>query len=323
MSIKLVKEFVKDDLEMRKAYAQTLVELAETNQNIVILEADLMSAIGTTIFAEKYPDRAIDCGIQEANMIGVAAGMSAAGKIPFAHTFAPFATRRACDQVFMSAAYAQLNVKIVGSDPGITAQLNGGTHMPFEDMAIMRAIPTVTLIEPTDSFMAKEMIRQVADLYGVHYIRIARKFSIAVYDEGTTFEIGKAAKLLDGDDVTLISSGYCVSESLKAAQALKEQGINASVLNMFTWKPIDQEAIIEHAKKTGAIVTAENHNVINGLGAAVADVVVKNQPVPMEMIGVQDEFGEVGKIDYLSERYKLNAKYIVEAAKKVLARKNV
>lgn len=254
-------------------------------------------------------------------MIGVACGLAVQGKIPVAHTFAPFCTRRACDQIFISGAYNRANVKVIGSDPGITAAYNGGTHMPFEDMGIMRGIPTMTVIEPTDIVMLQNLMPQIADTYGIMYMRLVRKSVAKVYEEGSTFEIGKAAYLREGKDVTIIASGYCVSEALAAAQRLSENGIDAGVIDMFTWKPIDVEAILR-AAKTGAIVTAENHNIINGLGSAVAEVLVKNQPVPMEMVGVQDEFGEVGPVDYLRERFGLTAENIVEAVNRVLARKN-
>ena len=321
MDIKISKELANEKQAMRDAFCEVMMELAEKDRNIVLLDADLMGAMGTKPFAKKFPEQTVDCGIQEANMIGVACGLAAAGKIPFAHTFGPFATRRACDQVFMSGAYAKNNVKIIGSDPGITAQLNGGTHMPFEDMGIMRGIPEMTVLEPTDINMLKWIIREIAYRYGMFYVRLVRKECVKVYDDGTTFEWGKAVTLRDGKDVTIISSGYCVSESLKAADMLEKDGISARVVNMYCWKPVDEEIIKKAAAETGAIVTAENHNVINGLGSAVAEVLVKNKPVPMEMIGSQDEFGEVGKLPYLSERFKMNAPYIVEAAKKVLERK--
>ena len=320
MSIVLAKELVNENRDMRKGFCEVMMELAEKDRNIIALDADLMGAMGMTPFKKAFPEQTVDCGIQEANMIGVACGLAAVGKIPFAHTFGPFATRRAADQVFMSGVYAHSNVKIIGSDPGITAQLNGGTHMPFEDMGIMRGMPTMTVIEPTDINMLKWVIREIAYKEGMYYVRLVRKECIKVYEDETTFEWGKAITLKEGTDVAIIASGYCVAESLKAAEALAEEGISAKVINMYCWKPIDEEAILE-AAKCGAIVTAENHNVINGLGSAVAEVLVKNRPVPMEMIGAQDEFGEVGKLAYLSERFKMNAPYIVEAARKAMARK--
>lgn len=321
MSIVLSKNNDPEKVAMRDAYCQTLMELAEKDDRIVALDADLMAAMGMKPFALKFPERTVNCGVQEANMYGVAAGLSATGRVPYAHTFAPFATRRACDQIFMSCAYAKLNVKVIGSDPGITASLNGGTHMPFEDLGIMRGIPEMTVIEPTDTAMIKDIVRQVSKTYGMHYIRLVRKFSTKVYEDGSTFEIGKAVKVREGKDVTIIAAGFCVTESIKAAKILEEKGISTRVLNMFTIKPIDREAIIQSAQETGAIVTAENHNIHNGLGSAVAEVLVENNPVPMERIGVKDMFGEVGPIDYLAERFELTAPYIAKKAQKVLERK--
>lgn len=322
MSIVVCKEFVNESKDMRKGYCEGMMHLAEKDSRVVVLDADLMTAMGMMPFAKKYPEKTVDCGIQEANMVGVACGMSAAGYIPFAHTFAPFITRRACDQVFMSGAYAKQNVKLVGSDPGITAQLNGGTHMPFEDMGIMRGIPTMTVVEPTDITMLKDLLPKIANQYGMVYMRLVRKSVKKVYEEGSTFEIGKAVKLKDGKDVTIISSGFCVSEAVEAANQLETEGISARVLDMFTWKPLDEQAILDAVRDTGAIVTAENHNVINGLGSAVSDFIVKNALAPMEMVGVQDEFGEVGKLDYLAERFGLKSRNIIEAVHKVLTRKD-
>ena len=220
----LAKENGTDVSDMRTAYCDTLLELAEKDERIVALDADLMGAMGMKPFAKRFPARTVDCGIQEANMIGVACGLAVWGKIPFAHTFGPFCTRRACDQIFMSGAYNKANVKVVGSDPGITAAYNGGTHMPFEDMGIMRGIPTMTVVEPTDIVMLKDLLPQIADTYGMFYMRLVRKEVRKVYDEGSHFTIGKAAHLRDGSDVTIIASGYCVAEALDAARALRGQG---------------------------------------------------------------------------------------------------
>lgn len=317
----LAKEIVVDKTAMRSAYCNTLMELAEKDCRIVALDADLMSAMGMKPFAQKYPERTVNCGIQEANMIGVACGLAVQGKIPFAHTFAPFCTRRACDQIFISGAYNKANVKVIGSDPGITAAYNGGTHMPFEDMGIMRGIPTMTVIEPTDIVMLKQLLPQMAETYGMFYMRLVRKDVRKVYEEGSEFKIGHAVTLREGTDVTIIASGYCVAEAIWASDRLKEIGISARVLDMFTWKPLDQEAVLKAASETGAIVTAENHNVVNGLGSAVSDLLVKNHPVPMEMVGVLDEFGEVGPINYLRERFGMTDENIIKAVRKVLERK--
>ena len=312
---------IKEDVTMRDVYCQTLIELAKKNDQIVVLDADLMSSMGMIPFLEEFPKRTFNCGVQEANMIGVAAGLSATGKIPYAHTFGPFATRRCYDQVFLSGAYAKSNIRITGSDPGITAAYNGGTHMPFEDLGIMRNIPEMTIIVPTDSIMLKNIIKQVAEFFGMFYIRLLRKNAIKIYEKGSTFEIGKAIKLKEGRDVTIIANGIMVAEALKAAYILEEKGISAKVLDIFTLKPIDKEEIIKCAKETGAIVTAENHNVINGLGSAVAEVLVENIPIPMERIGVKDLFGEVGPVDYLKERFELTASDIVKKVEKILKRR--
>lgn len=321
MSTNIAVKRIIEEQEMRKVYCQTLIDLAAQDNRIVVLDADLMSSMGMVPFAKVYPERTFDVGIQEANMIGVAAGLSATGKIPFAHSFAPFASRRSFDQIFLSCAYARLNVRIVGSDPGITAAFNGGTHMPFEDMGILRTVPNITLLEPTDSIMLKNLVEQTAKLYGVFYIRLLRKNAIKVYEEGSTFEIGKAVQLREGSDATVIASGIMVDEALKAAEMLDPEGISVRVLNVFTLKPIDHEAVLSAARETGAIVTAENHNIINGLGSAVAEVLVENEPVPMERVGVNDRFGEVGPVDYLKETFNLTSAEIVRKVKKVITRK--
>jgi transketolase len=323
MNIKLAKNNVKEEKMMKDIYCETLMELAKNDKRIVALDADLMNSMGMPPFKKAYPERTFNCGIQEADMIGIAAGLSATGKVPFAHTFGVFASRRCYDQTFISAAYARLNVRIIGSDPGVTAQYNGGTHMPFEDMGILRNIPTMTIIEPTDGVMLKDLIKQLANLYGVFYIRLLRKNAIKIYEEGSTFKIGKAIELRGGSDVTLISSGILVHESLKAADMLAAEGINARVVNMFTWKPVDADMIVKCAKETGAIVTVENHNIINGLGSAVAEVLAENFPSPLERIGCKDQFGEVGSQDYLMERFELTAADIVKKAKKAIGRKKV
>lgn len=316
------QENTNDVSDMRTAYCESLLGLAEQDDRIVAVDADLMSAMGLKPFVQKYPERTVDCGVQEANMIGVACGLSVWGKIPFAHTFGPFCTRRACDQIFMSGAYNKANVKVVGSDPGITAAYNGGTHMPFEDMGIMRNIPTMTVLEPTDIVMLRELMPQIAKTYGMFYMRLVRKAVRKVYEPGSIFEIGKAVRVKNGSDVTIIASGYCVAEAIGAAKLLKEQGVDAGVLDSFTWKPLDEAAILAAAAQTGAIVTAENHNVIGGLGSAVSELLAKNRPTVQEFVGVQDEFGEVGPVSYLRERFGLTAENIAAAALRAVKRKN-
>ena len=321
MSIKIAKNITTEEKEMRAVFAEVMDEMAAKDDRVIYFDADLMNSIGMTGFSKKYPERTINCGIQEANMIGTAAGISATGFIPFVHTFGCFATRRILDQIFVSAAYAKLNVRIIGSDPGITAAYNGGTHMPLEDLGLMRAIPEVTVIEPVDTVMLADVLRQTKDMYGVFYIRLSRKKAERLYEEGSTFDLGKAVTLKEGNDVTIMATGIMAAEALRAAEQLKKEGISARVLNIFTLKPIDTDAVIKAAMETGAIVTAENHNMINGLGSAVAEVLAENCPVPMERVGVRDIFGEVGSMEYLKERFRLTAEEITDRAKKAISRK--
>jgi len=313
--------FEKSPRLMREVYCERLIELALENDDIVVLDADLVSSSGMKPFFSRFPDRAIQCGVAEANMIGIASGMSAVGKIPFAHTFGCFASRRACDQIMLSAAYSRLNVRIVGTDPGVTAAYNGGTHMPFEDMGVLRSIPSITLIEVTDTVMLTDILTQLSRRYGVYYLRMPRKDTTAIYQDGSKFEIGRGCLLSDGWDVTVIASGIMVAEALRATALLAREGISARVVDMFTWKPIDVELIEACAKATGAIVTAENHNIVGGLGAAVCEAVCKTHPVPVEMVGVRDRFGQVGTESFLREEYGLTANEIIDAVKRGIARK--
>lgn len=321
MSVKVAKNHAMEDKELRKEFCDTLLAMAEEDNKVVVLDADLMNAAGTKPFRAAYPERTFDCGVQEANMIGVAAGLSSRGFVPFTHTFGPFAARRACDQIFMSCAYAKQNVKVVGSDPGITAALNGGTHMPFEDVGIMSTIPEMTVVEPCDAVAVGKVTRLAKETYGTWYIRLHRKPAPVIYEAETEFTVGKANLLREGTDVTIIAMGYMVAEALKAAETLAAEGISARVLDMWCMKPLDEEAVLAAAKETGAIVTAENHNIRNGLGSAVASTLALNLPTVLEMVGVNDEFGEVGQVSYLAERFKLTASEIVAKAKKAVARK--
>lgn len=313
--------FEKDAREMRAVYCQTLQELARENDRICILDADLVGSSGVKPFFQEFPDRAVDCGIQENNMIGVAAGLSAAGMIPFAHSFGPFASRRCVDQIFISCAYAKANVRIVGSDPGVTAAYNGGTHMPFEDMGTLMSIPKITLVEPTDSVQLRWLLQTLEKEYGVYYIRLLRKNAVGVFEAGSQFQLGKLARLREGADAAVVCSGIMVGEALKAAALLEGEGIRIAVLNAFTWKPMDDETLAEYARSCGCVVTAENHNSLGGLGSAVANSLSRSCPVPVEMVGVEDEFGEVGTEDFLRRRFDLTAEHIVRAVRAAMARK--
>ncbi|MEH7505563.1 transketolase C-terminal domain-containing protein [Neobacillus drentensis] len=311
------KPYELDKIEMRQMYANTLLELAQNNPNVIALEADLMSAISTNKISSKIPKQIINSGIMEANMMGVAAGLSLTGKIPYVHTFAQFATRRAFDQLFVSGAYAQLNIKILGSDSGVTAEHNGGTHMAFEDLGLVRLIPNAQVYEVSDATQLGYLLRKIEKEYGIHYIRTIRKNAVKIYDENEIFETGRGKVLREGGDVTIIASGIMVAESLRAADLLQDLGIQATVIDMFSIKPIDKELIVKYAEKTKAVVTAENHNVIGGLGSAVAEVLSEQCPTRMRRIGVKEQFGQVGKVDYLKEFYKLTAKDIMDAVQEV------
>lgn len=325
MAIKVVYNGDLDSKPLKDVYTGALMELFPKNLNVVAGEADIGNGMwkpNYQFMKDTYGDRFFDVGIQEANLVGVAAGLSVTGKIPYIHTFAPFMTRRTYDIVFISGAYAKLNIRLIGSDPGITAAYNGGTHMAFEDVGIMRNIPDMTIIDITDGAMLRDVMLKTAEAYGMFYIRFARgSVPITVYDDVSEFEFGKANIIREGTDVTIIAAGIMVAEAMKAAEILKEKNISARVVDIFTIKPIDNDCIIKCAKETGAIVTAENHSVINGLGSAVADVLIKNEPCPMAMVGVQDEFGEVGAQPYLAERFGLTAENIADNALKTILKK--
>lgn len=302
--------------EMRAVYAETLVELGAKNKDIVLLEADLMKASGTGPFQAAYPERTFDVGVAEANMVGVAAGLSAEGKIPFAATFGCFATRRVFDQFFVSCAYARLNVKLVGTDPGVSAAFNGGTHMPFEDLALMRAVPGIAVLEPSDAASLRGLVAAAAERKGSVYMRLHRKAVPDLYPAGEKFEIGKAKLLREGKHVAIVALGsIMVNEALKAAELLAKEGIEASVVDALSVKPLDAELVLREARKCGAVVTAENHQVSGGLGSAVAELLAETGAARLARIGVKDEFGEVGTQDYLQDRFGLRAANIAEAAK--------
>lgn len=307
-----------ENKELREVYAESLIELAKKDERVVLVEADLMMAAKTVLFQQQFPDRVIDVGVAEANMVGVAAGMAAFGKVPFIHSFCPFATRRCYDQLAISVAYAGLNVKIAGTDPGVTAELNGATHMSFEDIGIMRNLPSMVIFEPTDAVQLKQAMPYILKHNGPVYLRIFRKTKEIVFNEDYKFNWCKASILEEGMDASIIASGIMVKTSLNAAKQLAEEGINVRVINMHTIKPIDKESILKAAYDTGAIVTAENHNIINGLGSAVAEVLIENVPVPMKRIGMKDCFGEVGKMEFLLEKYEMTEKDIIKAVKKVI-----
>jgi transketolase len=307
-----------DNLEMRQVFSEMLDTMMEKDERIVVLDADLARANGTLGLRDKYPDRALDVGVAEQNMASIAAGMSAYGLIPFISSFTPFATRRICDQMTISISYAKRNVKIIGSDPGITAELNGGTHMSVEDIGVVRSIPNMVIFEPADNIELAKAMPELVKYDGPVYVRLFRKKTPAVHDADYNFDLFKADTLKVGNDVTIFASGIMVDEALKASEELDKLGINAEVINIHTVKPIDKESVINSVKKTKCVVTCENHNVIGGLRSAVAEVLAEENPAPLRAIGIKDHFGEVAKAPYLKEKYKMMAKDIVNAAKEVV-----
>lgn len=310
-----------ESIEMRKVYCQTMMEMAKEDERVVALDCDLASPIGMMDFGRTFPDRMINCGIMEANMAGIAAGMSARGCIPFAHTFACFQSRKCVDQIFLSAGFADLNAKYVGSDPGILALYNGASHMGLEDMGILMNVPNMTLVEPSDSVMLKAVLRQVKETYGLFYIRMNRKNAKTIYDPETKFEIGKGLVLCEGSDVTFIASGMMVELTLEAAQILKAEGISARVIDMFTWRPLDEELVLKAARETGAIVTVENHRIATGLGSTVTNLLSEKYPISVGRIGVGNVYGEVGVLPDLLERFSMTAQDIAAKAKAVIMQK--
>ena len=323
MNVKLIGEHKKDSRACRDGLALTLNEMMAEDKSICYVDCDLMGCINTKMLQKNYPDRAFEAGIAEGNGAGVAAGLAATGKKVFFHSFGTFSSRRCYDQIYMSAAYAGLSVRVLGSDAGVTAAFNGGTHMPLEDAGMYLSIPETTVLDPADYAQLASITRQLVNVEGVSYTRFVRKGIIKVYDDGSEFEIGKGVVLheSDKDVATIITSGIMVDESLKAYEALQAEGLSVRVIDMFTWKPLDEELVIKAAKETGAIVTAENHNVTCGLGSVVANCLAKNCPTIQEFVGVQDQFGQVGPQDFLMDEYGLRAANIVAAVKKAVARK--
>ena len=307
--------------EMRKVINEFLFDQMSKNDRIFLIDADLSIPHGTIDLRKAFPDRALDVGIAEQNMASVAAGIAAAGGTVFIESFAPFATRRACDQIAISIAHANRNVKIIGSDPGINAELNGGTHMAIEDIGVMRSIPNMMVFEAVDDVQLAKALPALTAYQGAVYIRMGRKLVMDVFDEDYEFNLFGTDLLREGSDVTLFGSGIMVKESLEAADILAGEGIDAEVIGIHTIKPINAEQIVASVMKTGAAVTAENHNILGGMGSAVAEAIVQNCPVPVEMIGFKNRCGQVGPMDFLKEDYGMTAQDIACAAMKAISRK--
>lgn len=305
----------------REAYGKALKELGRENKDIVVLDADLAKSTKTIDFAKEFPDRFFDMGVAEQNMVATAAGLAAAGKIPFVSSFAMFAAGRAYEQVRNSVAYPNLNVKIGASHAGISVGEDGASHQSVEDISLMRTIPNMTLIVPADATETAAAVRAAVAVNGPVFLRLGRLGVPVIFDDGYKFELGKSVTLKEGNACTVIACGLMTGVALEAWELLHLEGIDVRVINMATIKPIDRDAIVKAAQETGAIVTAEEHSILGGLGSAVAEVVVETNPVPMERVGIKDTFGESGTPTELLEKYGLTAKDIVAAVKRAIGRK--
>ncbi len=321
MSVTLVGKHEKDSRANRDAYVSAMLEMMETDDKICHVDCDLMNCIATKKLLKAHPDRTFNAGIAEANAVGLSAGLASTGMNVFVHSFGIFASRRVFDQAFLSVGYSEWPVHIVGSDPGVSAAFNGGTHMPFEDCGLYMNVPNFVIVDPCDYVQLYSLTKKLAYCGSPSYMRMVRKGIVKVYDDGSDFEIGKGYQIREGGDVTLIASGILVDEALKAGEALEAKGISARIIDLPTWKPLDEEIILKAAEETGAIVTCENHQVATGLGSAIANLLAQKKPTPMEFIGVQNRFGQVGPADFLFDEYNLRAKDICGAVDKVLERK--
>lgn len=296
----------------RASYGEVLAELGSKNENVVVLDADLSGATKTSVFAKKFPDRFFDVGIAEQDLMGTATGMATFGKIPYVSTFAVFAAGRAYDQVRNTIAHTNSNVKICATHAGITVGEDGATHQMLEDIGMMKAIPNMTVICPSDDTQTKWIIKEISKIDGPVYVRLSRLATPVIYEEDNQFEIGKGVQIGNGTDATIIATGVTVAEAIKAQEILKGKGIDVRVVDMHTIKPIDKELIIKCAKETKRIVTIEDHSTIGGLGSSVCDVLAENYPTKVEKMGINDKFGESGKAEELMRFYGIDAQAIVE-----------
>lgn len=310
-----------EEMATRDAYGQALVELGRRLEKVVVLDADLSKSTKTALFAEEFPLRFFNLGISEADMMGTAAGLAACGFIPFASTFGVFATGRAYDQVRNSIAYTRLNVKIVATHTGITVGEDGASHQTLEDIALMRVLPNMTVVVPADARQTRQAVEAIAMYEGPVYLRLGRPKVPQVIPPEMPFELGKAQLLKAGKDLTILATGIMVGAALEAARLLEREHINAAVANIHTIKPLDREFLLQRAAETGALVTAEEHSIIGGLGGAVAEVIAEDYPVPLKRVGIRDTFGESGSPEALLKKYGLTAENLVAAACEVLRKK--
>ncbi|MDH7499096.1 MAG: transketolase family protein [candidate division NC10 bacterium] len=308
-------------ITLQSAYGEALKDLGSKVPNLVVLDADLSKITQTVHFAKAFPDRFFNVGIAEQDLMGIAAGLATTGMIPVAHTYACFATMRACEQVRTFIAYPNLNAKIVAMSAGIEEGWSGVTHQAIEDMAIMRTFPNMSVVAPSDAFLTKKATEAIIRHQGPVYMRLGRNAFPVIYDDQVSFTLGKAILLREGRDVTLIACGIMVEKALRAAEILEQEKISARVLDMHTIKPLDSQAVLAAAQETGALVTAEDHLVASGLGGSVAESLAAQWPTPLERIGLQDRFGETGAPDQLFEKYQMTEKHVAEAAKRAIRRK--
>ena len=299
----------------RESFGKALVELGKENKDVVVLTADLAGATKTSLFEKEFPDRFINVGIAEQNLIGISAGLATTGKIPFASTFAMFAAGRAYDQIRNSVAYPKLNVKICGTHAGVTVGEDGATHQMLEDLSLMRSIPNMTVLCPSDDTQTKWAIKEMAKFDGPVYIRLARVATPVIYDENQKFEIGKMVQIGDGTDATILATGVEVAEALKAKEELEKENINIRVVDVHTIKPIDREMIVKCAKETKKIITIEDHSIIGGLGTAICEVLSEEYPTKVIRMGMNDKFGKSGKAEQLLKYFKLDSQAIIEKVK--------
>ncbi len=315
-------QLLRDGISTRQAYGQELLALPATFEKLLVLDGDISRSMQTVEFGKEYPDRHLNLGIAEQNLMGVAAGLALGGYLPIVSSYAVFLSMRALEQVRTSICYPKLNVKIVASHGGLTPGNDGPTHQGIEDMGLMRGIPNMTVIMPADGYSLQDLLRQACTIDGPVYIRLTRDAVPYIYESTDSCQIGKANTLVDGNDVTLIAIGDMVQWAIRASEQLAAEGIQARVIDMHTLKPLDQQAVISAASETGAIVTVEDHSIFNGLGSAVAEVLVENYLVPMKRIGLRDTFAESGPYEMLLEKYGMSTQNIYQAAKEVIALKS-
>ena len=309
-----------EKIATRQSFGEALEKLGETNKNVVVLDADLAKSTKTSLFAKKFPDRFIDVGISEQNMIGIAAGLSTFGKVPYVSTFAAFATGRAYDQIRNSVCYPKLNVKICATHSGITVGEDGATHQMIEDISLMRTLPNMTVLSTSDDTQTKWAVEEISKINGPVFLRLARLATPIIYDENQKFEIGKMIQIGEGTDASIFATGVTVAEAIKAKEELEKQGINIRVIDVHTIKPIDEEMIIKCAKETKKLISVEDHNIIGGLGSSICEVLCEKCPTNLTRLGIKDTFGKSGKAEELMKYFGIDKDSIIEA---VIKYKNV